>query len=420
MPPELRRFFEQGRTAKSETEASRDVTRTEHKGSPIELTLGGQKLTLTPVAFTDIGGWQDDEQQEALKAFRDSCVPVLRMQETAPMRPEGLGGTAADWKAACQEAFLLVEADKAVAKAFFEKYFSAYEIGGDKDKPAFYTGYFQYSMKAELRKTATAQIPIYAVPSDLVKADPAQLGAPAGPALYGRRNGDELVPYHTREEIEEGAISDKARVLAYAYDRVDVFFLQVQGSGVLNFSDGSSRQVGFAAKNGQPYHAIGKVLVEQGELEKENVTAASIQAWLRANPGKATAVMRANPSYVFFEWKEGDAAIGAAGVPLTAERSLAVDRALVPMAMPIWVDTVTPEVGPKKAGPYRRLVVAQDTGSAITGPGRADIFWGHGEEAAAMAGAMKSPGEMLLLLPKTRAEAISSSKGGSGAAATKP
>ncbi|MBI1274570.1 murein transglycosylase [bacterium] len=405
MPPEWRDFFQSLKRPPQESAVS-SPTQLETSPGPKVIKLGSQVLRMEPVAFGAMEGWADDVQQDALRAFRDSCISILRMDDKAPVKPEVIGGKAADWKPACQQAFIDAEADHATAREFFEGYFTPYRVIGDKEKPAFYTGYYEYSMKAELKRTPKAQIPIYAVPNDLVMADPSELGAPAGPVVYGRRQGNELVPYYTREEIDHGDIASRARVLAYAYDRVDLFFLQVQGSGRLVLSNGESRRIGFAAKNGQPYHAIGKTLMEKGYLEKDKVSAEAIQTWLRDNPGKAQDIMHTNPSYVFFKWQDGDAPVGASGAPLTPERSLAVDRSLLPMALPVWVDTVTPELPSSPSKAYRHLTIAQDTGSAITGPGRADIFWGSGDEAAAMAGAMKSPGEMILLLPKTREQGL--------------
>ena len=202
----------------------------------------------------------------------------------------------------------------------------------------------------------------------------------------------------SRAEIEDGALSGQGLELLWVDDPVAAFFLEIQGSGRVSLPDGSVARIGYDGKNGKPYVAVGRLLVERGELPREKVTMASIRGWMADNPKKAAALRRENPSYVFFREISGDGPLGAQLVPLTAGRSLAVDRAFIPLGMPIWID-VRQRFAPNDT--IRRLVIAQDTGGAIKGPVRGDLFWGHGKEAASGAGAMNARGRYYLLLPKS-------------------
>jgi membrane-bound lytic murein transglycosylase A len=211
-----------------------------------------------------------------------------------------------------------------------------------------------------------------------------------GERIAGRVDKGNLVPYSSRAEIEQGALSGRGLELAWAADTIETFFLQIQGSGRVRLADGGELRVGYDGQNGHPYVALGRVLIDRGLLPREQVTMQSIKAYLRAHPDEAAALMRENPSYVFFRELSGDGPVGAQGVALTPGRSLAVDRAFVPLGAPVWL----------VAEDIARLLVAQDTGGAIRGPVRGDLFWGHGAEAEARAGAMKARGRAWLLLPR--------------------
>jgi membrane-bound lytic murein transglycosylase A len=189
--------------------------------------------------------------------------------------------------------------------------------------------------------------------------------------------------------------------LVWVADPIDAFFLHIQGSGLIRFADGSMMQVGYAAKNGRPFVAIGRTLLDQGELEKGQVSTQSIKAWLRAHPDRASSIMYMNPSYIFYREIKGDGPIGAQGVALTAGRSLAVDTKLMPLGAPIWLDTSWPAGTPEASQSLQRLMVTQDTGGAIKGAVRGDIFFGSGEQALDYAGRMKQPGRYYLLLPRS-------------------
>ena len=220
----------------------------------------------------------------------------------------------------------------------------------------------------------------------------------AGTQLAGRVVKNKLIPYYSRAEILSGALKGRELEILWAADPVDLFFLHIQGSGRVRLPDGSHVRVGYAGRNGRRYTSIGRELVAMGEMALKDVTAPAIRDWLRAHPAAGTALMNKNESYVFLRVVEGEGPIGAQGVPLSPGRSLAVDRAFMPMGMPVWLDTTDPL---RENTPMRFLVVAQDTGSAIKGPVRGDVFWGFGEEAARRAGLMKQKGQYYLLLPKS-------------------
>ena len=227
----------------------------------------------------------------------------------------------------------------------------------------------------------------------------------AGERVAGRVAGGVLEPYATRAEIDDGALAEQGLELAWVDDPVDAFFLHIQGSGRIAFEDGKTRRIAHAATNGQPYFPIGRKLVEIGAIEREEVSMPTIRAWLEATPDRAHEVMHENRSYVFFRWlEEGQAAegpVGAQGVALTAGRSLAVDRRFVPLTAPVWLETGVPDPEPgREDRRIRRLMVAQDTGSAIRGPVRGDVYWGSGADAGAIAGRMKHQGRYWLLLPR--------------------
>jgi membrane-bound lytic murein transglycosylase A len=268
------------------------------------------------------------------------------------------------------------------------------------------TGYFEPLLTGSRTRESARQAPLYARPADLLAIDLAGVEPRvAGLRLRGRLQGSRVVPYHSRADIETAAPLAGSELL-WVDDRVDAFFLEIQGSGRVRLRDGTMQRVGYADQNGHPYRAIGRTLIERGALKAEEVSAPAIRRWLRDNPAQAAEVMRSNPSVVFFrelppappappgEPEAGPP--GSLGVPLTAMRSLAVDRSVVPLASLVWLDTVHPLDG----APLRRAMAAQDTGGAIAGSIRADFFWGFGETAERAAGEMRARGRMWLLWPK--------------------
>jgi membrane-bound lytic murein transglycosylase A len=354
------------------------------------------RLVLTPVEFDELTDWNTDSHVDALIAFKRSCGRFNNLPDDKAVGPNGVAGTIADWRPICAAAVTVADKD---ASTFFETWFTPY-LAKDNDNPeGLFTGYYEAEIRASWSRNAEHKVPIFRVPDDVVKVD---LGSFRdewkGKKLVGRVVNGRLEPLPDRSQIDAGALDGKGLELIWASDPVDVFFLHIQGSGRAVMDDGQILRLGYAGQNGHPYVAIGRDLIERGAIPREHMSMQAIRKWLNENPDKSPEVMALNPSYVFFRILEKEGPVGAQGVPLTPGRSLAVDLKFMPMGIPIWLDTTDPLETEK---PLRRLVVAQDTGGAIKGPVRGDLFWGFGGEAAAKAGAMKQAGRYYLLLPKT-------------------
>lgn len=354
--------------------------------------------------LVELPGWHEDDHAAAFRAFLRSCARFSRKQTDikAPVKDNGIGGLYEDWQTVCQAAESVDAGNGAAARRFFEEYFAAYLVrDAAQDKAdGLFTGYYEPLLYGSLEKSERYNVPLYKKPDDLVEVN---LGAfrPTlkGQNIAGRVENGRLVPYHDRAAIGRGALAEKGEVLLWVDDPVGAFFLHIQGSGRVRFEDGSEMRVGYAGQNGHVYYAIGKYLVENGTLPKEKVTMPAIRDYLAAHPDEAETVMNKNASYIFFrELENADGPLGAEGVALTETRSLAVDRRIYPYGMPVWLDldgVFEPE------NRIRRLVVAQDTGGAIRGAVRGDVFWGYGAEAEKNAGHMKSRGRYWVLLPRS-------------------
>jgi membrane-bound lytic murein transglycosylase A len=273
-----------------------------------------------------------------------------------------------------------------------------FRLADNDDASGLFTGYYEVELHGSRRRSAHYAVPLLLRPPDLVMVE-LGLFRPdwRGQRIAGRVEHGQLRPYPTRAAIEDGALAHRGLEFLWVDDPVDAFFVQIQGSGRVVLDDGSVAQIGYDGQNGRPYVPIGRVLADRGALPRDAVTMQSIRAWLAAHPDQAQGVMNANPSYVFFRQLQGDGPIGAEGVALTPGRSLAVDRAFLPLGVPLWLDLADPAA---PGGHLRRLVVAQDTGGAIRGPVRGDLFWGYGDKAAARAGMMKDRGSYYMLLPR--------------------
>lgn len=325
------------------------------------VTAVGGGASAQVLDFESLDGWAADDHRAALSTFRTTCA-----QLTDP-----------EWRPLCalaEEA----ETSDAGARSFFEMFFKPVQIG---EPPALFTGYYEPELPGSPHRTPRFAWPIYAKPPELVEGS----------------------LWHSRSEIEAGLLRGRGLEIAWLDDPVEAFFLQVQGSGRIRMPDGRVMRVGYAAKNGHPYRSIGQELVRRGTHRIEDVSAQSIRDWVRRNPVEGMALLQVNPSYVFFR-KLADLAadkgpIGAMGRSITTMRSLAVDPAFTPLGAPVWVEK-------DGAEPLRRLFVAQDTGGAIKGAQRADIFYGTGAAAGDRAGTVKDGGRMLVLLPIDRAFAM--------------
>jgi len=344
------------------------------------ITSPDKKLKAHIVDFADLSGWDLDQQEKVLVAFKRSCR-VMGKSSQSKLRP-GFTGKYADWSGVCAGARKVASGDREAVRSFFERNFVPVWLINGNDKGLF-TGYFEPELPASLKRSKTYSVPLYRVPKDL------------------RRSGK---AYFTRAQIENGALKNRGLEFVYLKNPVDAFFLHIQGSGRLFLDNGKMLRVGFAAKNGRPYTSIGKVLINQGALARKNVSMQSIRHWLTKNPQQAVRVMQKNQSFIFFRPLKNTNSklgpIGAQGVPLVPKRSLAIDKSIHGYGLPLWLETEIPDLKTGKFLAFRQLMIAQDTGSAIKGPIRGDIYWGTGKDAGDAAGKMQQPGKLFLLLPK--------------------
>jgi membrane-bound lytic murein transglycosylase A len=349
-------------------------------------------------AFADLPGWPDDVLSEALPALGRSCDLVLRRDPAREMPVPEVAGSVADWRPVC-ESLVAAVSDEDVRRIFEER-FTPVQVLNNADELGLFTGYYEPSMSGSRLQRSPDQVPLYRKPPDLVSVDLEQFHERyAGRRISGRVAEGTFKPYFERGDISTGALSGRSLELVWIDDPIDAFFLHIQGSGRVELAEGGGMRVGYAGQNGRPYFAIGRELVARGVLTREEVSMQSIRRWLDDNPEDADDVMFMNPSFVFFRELKGEGPVGTQGVPLTPVRSLAVDRGLLPLGVPVWLDTLAPSVDGETEQPLRRLLVTQDTGGAIKGPVRGDVFWGHGAEAEAIAGRMKHEGRLWLLLP---------------------
>lgn len=363
--------------------------------------VGGARLR--PAAFADLAGWPDDDHGAAFRTFRRSCPAVL--SGDAPPRPAQEPGRL---RKACEAAAALGgEPDGLQARLFFERWFAPFRVVPPSGA-GFLTGYFEPEVEGSAVATPHFTAPLLARPDDLVSLSPGETLPGLDPALQAARRGPEgWEPYPDRAAIEAGALGALARPLLYLRDPVDVFIIQVQGSARVRLADGRALRVAYAGRNGHPYTSIGRLMVQRGLVPLPEMNLERMTAWLRANPEQGRALMRENRSYVFFrvadELSPEDGPIGGAGVPLTPERSLAVDRTLWAYGLPVWLEgeLPRPEGAPE---PLRRLMIAQDTGSAILGPARGDYYFGSGAAAGTRAGLLRHPVGFTVLLPRAEAE----------------
>lgn len=335
--------------------------------------------------WSELANWAQDAHEQAWPAFLQSCKVIARQPR---------------WQDVCSEAMLLGERPaRATVRAFFESRFTPWQtVNPDGSTSGLVTGYYEPLIKGSRSASADYRWPVHAPPSDMLTIDLAATHPDLkNLRLRGRLVDNKVLPYWSREQIEKLGPDVPAEVLFWASDPIDLFFLQVQGSGQIELPDGTRARIGYADQNGHPYQSIGRWLVAQGELSLEQASMESIKKWSRDNPDRLHEMLNTNPSYVFFrELPAGnDGPVGALAVPLTRERSIAVDPRYTPLGAPVYLATTYP----LSTRPLNRLMLAQDTGGAIKGPVRADLFWGFGADAGAMAGKMRQQGQMWVLLP---------------------
>jgi len=336
-------------------------------------TLFGDKLKLSRTSFGNLKGWQDDNHRDALLAFKKSCEKYQKMPADKKLHTTNLGGTYANWQEVCAKAD---EYDN--PKEFFESNFTPYIVRNWWKSSGLFTGYYESSLKGSLRKAYPYIYPVYKTPKDLVAKQ----------------------KYFSRAEIYAGALAGKGLELLWVDDPVELFFMQVQGSGRVKLEDGSEVRLGYASQNGYKYYPIGRYMIEKKYLEKSKTSKATIESWLKAHPDRIQEILEQDQSYVFFREIRQEGPIGAQGVALTPKRSLAVDKKFIPYGAPIWMEAKLNGGENKNAWQdFHKLMIAQDTGGAIKGPVRGDIFFGYGEDAEKMAGYQNNTGRYFILLP---------------------
>lgn len=365
-------------------------------------------ITLTKSSFKALDDWEQDDHSQALLAFQHSCDEILSRDPESFSSPLLHYASTQQWQAVCKAAKNIHRADALTSRRFFESKFVPYHLSEDDQHEGLFTGYYLPLIEARFQPSKRFNVPIHALPKNLVKVD-LGLFRPelAGKSIVGQVRDNKLSPYPDRVGITGGDVSDHADVLAWSDNPVDVYFAQIQGSAMVRLPDNKHIVIGYAGDNGHKYLAIGKVLISRGELNRENVSMQTIREWLLKHPGQASELLNQNASYVFFRILKDNNPLGTEKVGLTPERSLAVDNRYIPFGAPVWIKTSIPayrsdqlDQSEKSVEPFRHLVVAQDTGGAIKGVVRGDIYWGTGNKAEYIAGRMNQAGESWVLLPR--------------------
>ncbi len=344
--------------------------------------IGPPRLTLERVSFARLAGWRRDNVAAAVPPFLKSCARFLSRPDAAPFDPLPSRvdyGRVGDWRAPCRAALRLPRDDEAAARRFFETRFVPFMAADYGRTRGLFTGYFEIELEGSRHRHGPYQTPLYRRPP---------------PALASR---------YTRAQIDEGALKGHGLAFVWVDDPIAAFFLQIEGSGVIRLDDGKVIRVGYDGQNGKPYVPIGRILLERGVIARDKLTMQSLYAWMKNHPRQGAALRRQDPSYVYFREIGKGGPIGAEGVVLTARRSLAVDRRFIPLGVPVWLDA-RQRFGARTC--LRGLFIAQDTGGAIRGPVRGDLFWGTGAAAGLSAGATNAYGRYFVLLPRAVADRL--------------
>jgi len=334
-----------------------------------------RNLALKEVAFTQLPGWDTADAKKSLQAFQQSCQTFLHQKPAQNIGPQQLKIRVRDWQPVCKEAININYISDDAAREFFESHFHALEFKQRAPAKGVFTGYYTPRLKGSLTKTAQYNTPIYGLPRP--------------------QKGEKGRHYYTRAEIDNGAIKNKAPVVAWISSPVDRLFMEIEGAGVIQLSDGKNLYLSYAGQNGAPYTSIASVLIRQGVMTKNTASKTAIKRYLENNPKRASSILHQNKSFVFFEPVNKPMALGAQGMGLTPGYSLAVDKKWIPLGAPLWLATKKPN-----QQQFQRLMIAQDTGGAIQGAIRGDVYWGSSKKAAWLGEHMKNQGRYWLLLPK--------------------
>jgi len=342
-----------------------------------KITIKGKgDIKLKQVDFSDLKNWQKDDHKQALQALIHSCNKFSKMAQSRLIGGQIGEITVGDFRDVCDIAEVVKGMSAKQAQNYFENWFKPFLVenrhGSSK---GLFTGYYEASLKGSKIKTEQYKYPLYGKPKDLTSE-----------------------PYLSRKEIEEGALENKNLEVIYVEDKVELFFMHIQGSGRVQLPSGAEVRIAYAGRNNQPFTGVATYMADHGLLERNNLSSASVREWLKNNPSRADEIMNVNAAYTFFKIADGEYVVGAQGVPLTPEHSLAVDNEVMSYGFPLWVETALKRKDGSK-DEYNHLFIAQDTGSAIKGVVRGDIFFGHGKDAEEKASYMASPGKYYVLLP---------------------
>src|SRR3954471_8671487 len=396
--------------ADQDADAHRRVTSHRHRSAPPSEFTGKANppgpirfpdTRLEPVSWSAIDGWAADDHAAAFATFSASCRALVgSAKSTRDARP-----VYAALLEICRKARAGGAQNDDAARKFFEENFAPVRVSKIDDPNGFLTGYYEPVVDGSRVPTGDFKVPLYGRPRDLVHMGRKRKGDsfPNTGRVVRRIARGKYVPYFDRAQIEDGALATRNLEIAYLKDANDLLFVQIQGSARIRLTDGSVLRVNYDSHNGHPYTPVGRILIERGIVPREEMSMDRIRKWMAENPEGGKELRRQNKSYVFFRATgapEHEEARGAQGVPLTATRSIAVDKALHVYGTPFFIAADLPIAGETSATKFRKLMIAQDTGSAIVGPARADIYFGSGEEAGRIAGRIKNPARFVMLLPR--------------------
>ncbi|WP_419420580.1 murein transglycosylase A [Legionella sp. D16C41] len=364
-------------------------------------------LVLKESSFAKLPGWNEANIKKSLSAFQISCKTFLRQDPERAVGSQKIPLKVKDWHPACKEALTLSEVTETSARNFFQKWFKPVEFYTKESVQGLFTGYYVPLLHGNLTKTDEYNVPIYGLPSNLITINLGDFSADLTPRkIVARIENNKVLPFYDREAINKGALKDKAPVLVWINSHIDRVFLEIQGSGIVKLPNGENLYLNYAGENGAPYTSVAQVLIDKGIMTKDNASMQRIRAYLEAHPKEIHPVLNRNKSFVFFRTLKHTSAMGAQGVALTPGYSLAVDRKWIPLGAPMWLDTTRPNKHSDKGAKLQRLMIAQDTGGAIRGVVRGDVFWGAGDRATFIAGKMKNKGRYWLLLPRHAIESL--------------
>jgi membrane-bound lytic murein transglycosylase A len=368
----------------------------------LELPFQINGAQYAPVAWSDIAGWSEDDHLAAYKAFRTSCRPIVAQQKP-PVNSKAIGTSLRD---PCRSARSLELSDDGKARAFFEQHFIPLRISRLGEGEGFVTGYYEPIVEGSRTENEVYKVPVYRRPSNLFVRGTTQgsAGLPNKGEVFRKIGRRKLVPYYDRGEIEDGAIAGRGLEICYLTNQTDLLFTQIQGSARVSLDDGTTLRINYDAHNGFSYTPVGRILIERNIIPKDQMSMQKIREWMEQNPNEADELRRQNKSYVFFrevQLSDKDEAVGAQGVPLTPGRSIAVDKALHVYGTPFFIEGELPIESEQSKTPFRRLMIAQDTGSAIVGPARADLYFGAGAEAGKVSGRLRHNARFVMLVPRS-------------------